>query len=293
MSKYEVVRLDESNLHLLDTLYLDVYKKRVPRVYFRKKYDTGFTGARHIGYFACDGKRPVAFYGVVPVLMSMSGKTVLAAQSCDTMTAPDHRNRGLFTELAEKTFALAAAEGITFVFGFPNEASYPGFIGKLRFDHLHTMNRYVFHFGDTLYKKTIGRLANLPAAAPGAIQNSLLNEGWDGVYYNQKYLKYKQFSGGRAVSVKGRSAWLKYRRHVIIGAFWPNERGNETVFLSELARCSNAVTLTAMVSPDTEADSRFSGIQQAAPGFPVIVRALDPRANYTRLKFQYADIDIF
>lgn len=61
----------------------------------------------------------------------MNNQEILVAQSGDTMTAPDHRGKGLFIILAKKAYKLAAAHNIRFIFGFPNENSFPGFKNKL------------------------------------------------------------------------------------------------------------------------------------------------------------------
>ena len=61
----------------------------------------------------------------------MGNRTVLGAQSGDTMTHPQHTGKGLFTQLAKKTYETAKGEGIEFIFGFPNKNSFPGFIKKL------------------------------------------------------------------------------------------------------------------------------------------------------------------
>jgi len=58
-------------------------------------------------------------------------KTVIAAQSGDAMTNFAYTGKGFFTQLGEKTDALLKAENIEFVYGFPNQNSYPGYIKKL------------------------------------------------------------------------------------------------------------------------------------------------------------------
>jgi len=73
----------------------------------------------------------VGHYAIVPVRLSITGKTVLASQSLNTLTHPDYRRRNIFETLAKKVYAEAARDGIRIVYGFPNQFSYPGLIRKL------------------------------------------------------------------------------------------------------------------------------------------------------------------
>ena len=54
-----------------------------------------------------------------------------SAQSMTTMTHPDYRNRGVFTQLAADLYARAEASGVRMVWGMPNTQSHFGFREKL------------------------------------------------------------------------------------------------------------------------------------------------------------------
>jgi len=111
----------------------------------KKKYDTSAFGSRDIGFFAEDEDGfPAAYYGVFPIRATYNGKSIIIAQSGDTMTDPDHRKKGLFTKLAIETYKYAGKNNISFIFGFPNKFSYPGFKKKL--DWLFFGNMYEFVF---------------------------------------------------------------------------------------------------------------------------------------------------
>lgn len=83
--------------------------------------------------------RIVGQYAIVPVRVKIGSKTILASQSLDTMTHPDYRRQGMFETLAKKVYDEARNEGIYLVYGFPNEFSYPGFIKKLNWFYIDTM----------------------------------------------------------------------------------------------------------------------------------------------------------
>src|SRR5664280_921407 len=66
-------------------------------------------------------------YAVVPSLLSHRGQQVIGYRSMTTMVHPDGRGRGLFTELANRTYAMLLQDGAPLVYGFPNGNSAHGF----------------------------------------------------------------------------------------------------------------------------------------------------------------------
>lgn len=96
------------------------------------------------GYGAFADGRLVAVYVVAPVRFKIRDEVGLAAQSLDTMTLPEARGKKLFTRLATLTYAAMAEEGrVLFTYGFPNEASTPGFRKYLDWSFLEPLPRFV------------------------------------------------------------------------------------------------------------------------------------------------------
>lgn len=106
------------------------------------KYNTKAFGVEYLGYMAYHNETAIAYYGVLPVPFVLNGKNVIAVQSADTMTHPDYRRHGLFPLLAKKTYELAKQEGASFVFGWPNQNSYPSFKNKLDWRDLGNMVKF-------------------------------------------------------------------------------------------------------------------------------------------------------
>lgn len=291
MSKHRIARLGPHNIHHLEALHKAVYGKTCKQHYYQLKYNTAYTGAEHIGFLAYEQEQPIAFYGAVPVIMLVQKQKVLAAQSCDTMTHPAHRKKGLFIELAKLTFDLAKASGIHFVFGFPNQHSYPGFIKHLGFTHSETMNRYSMRYESSLYRSLYYRLwkARLSKAVK-PLTNSLITEGFDGVVYDQAWFDYKQYDRTYTVeNTKGR-AWIKCAHGLWIGAL---ETGDASKTIRAVVQASKTREITLMVSPGTALDAQLTRMQPAEAGFAIITKNLSRRYDLSKLKFQLADIDIF
>lgn len=294
MTKYNIARLGAGNIDHLRALYKAVYGKDCGVAYFSMKYDTAYTGAQYTGYIAYDGHTPVAYYGVVPMLVSMQGKPVLAAQSCDTMTHPAYRRQGLFIELAQQAFVLARQEGIHLVFGFPNQHSYPGFIRHLGFVHQHTMMRYTFRFPGSLYHKLHFKVWQTFAAKnPAGISNPLLQEGFDGIIYNDAWLAYKRYSPSHVLNTTQGTAWLKAAHGLWTGTVNLNSRHHMRSLIQDLAKKTKAAEITLMISPGTMLNEQLEKCAEPQQGFAVIIKNLSGAYQTNRFKFQLSDIDIF
>lgn len=86
-----------------------------------------------------DQGRIVGHYTVIPTRFRVQGKEAYLALSCDTMIDPDYQKRGLFTALARRVYERMESEGrMGAVWGFPNEASLPGFTRHLNWRVLKT-----------------------------------------------------------------------------------------------------------------------------------------------------------
>ena len=83
----------------------------------------------------------VGQYAAIPTrfrLNAGAGEERTFAMSCDTMTHPDYQRQGMFVTLAQELYAsLAEQDGVSTVWGFPNAASHPGFVGRLGWFDVH------------------------------------------------------------------------------------------------------------------------------------------------------------
>lgn len=95
-----------------------------------------------------EGDVLVGHYAIVPMPLSSGDVRKNSYISMTTMVAESHRKFGLFTQLAQDTYAAAAKLGVDFVFGFPNSQSSPGFRKRLEWtlpesDYVATIDRAV------------------------------------------------------------------------------------------------------------------------------------------------------
>ncbi|MBV6404718.1 MAG: GNAT family N-acetyltransferase [Flavobacteriales bacterium] len=86
-----------------------------------------------VGFNAWSGGTLAAHYVTIPMRAVVDGAVEAGLLSLNTATHPEHQGKGLFTRLAEATYAAGAAQGKGFVVGVANANSTPGFTRKLSF----------------------------------------------------------------------------------------------------------------------------------------------------------------
>lgn len=86
-----------------------------------------------VGFDAYHGEHLAAHYACIPVRLSISGKGCSGLLSLNTATHPDYQGKGLFTQLATRTYEHGADLGLQAVYGIANANSTPGFTRKLGF----------------------------------------------------------------------------------------------------------------------------------------------------------------
>lgn len=91
------------------------------------------------------------------------GQLINCYQSCFTATSREHRGKKIFQNLIRSAHDILGARGAAFVFGFPNENSYPLFTKKLNYRELPAMK--VTTFNIPLYRDTIFRTTHLTLSA--------------------------------------------------------------------------------------------------------------------------------
>jgi len=130
MNTYTYKAFSENDINTVQALLTDVYKNdKFSLNYLKWQYLKNPFG-RVISYNAFYQDKLVAHYAVIP---QRSHDDKIYCLSVNTATSPDHLRKGLFTILAEKTYALAKQKGFEHIVGVANENSIHSFIKKLYF----------------------------------------------------------------------------------------------------------------------------------------------------------------
>jgi hypothetical protein len=311
MAEYTFERISKDNLKHLVTLYRNAFHVNVGIDYLEKKYNTSVFGVEYIGYVAmAENGIPAAYYGVFPIGCEYEGKRMICAQSGDTMTHSDHRGKGLFIELAGKTYALAKESGIAFVYGFPNNNSYPGFVNKLSWQHREDLNLFsikimtlplaklakkvnAFRVFYDLYVRLILLFYKKETAG---FPNSLTAEGENGIIHDRHFFDYKKYSNTSILKLRGKRAWVKIDGRLWIGDIeHVSEQGFREVIssLKTLAFLIGADQIHFHTHPGTDYNAFISNLGKVKSKNPIGFLDLDSGIDIASFKFQSGDFDTF
>lgn len=307
---YQIERLGKDRIRDLERLYKAVYKTAPPENYYQNKYNTAYTGVEHIGYLAYNLQGlPIAYYGVMPCFIQYKGEIILSAQSGDTMTHPEFRNRGLFVELAEVTFELCRENGIPFIFGFPNQNSYHGFVQKLGWQVTETMECFSlsvmtlpiaaatqkFKWIKPLYKQYSRFVVKRYRTTETGLPNSILNEGFGGVYRDKNYLQYKTYGNTFVLQISKAKVWVKINNALMIGDLdLAGEDFEKTMaVIRQIALKLGIKQIYFQACVNTQLHTLFKQRFKSIPSYPVIFKDLGTDISFEQIKFTFADIDIF
>ena len=196
------------------------------------KFDTPSGVIKDLGYIAYSEKNePSGFYGVYPFKAVIDKEIVLVSQSGDTMVHKAHERKGLFTSLANKTYALCKEEGIKGVFGFPSASSYYGFVNKLGWTHKENFRKYLFiiftiPFSEMSHKFKIlsplfhfWRYIVLKFYKKGDyFRGNILDDEQDGIYRDIDYWNYKVKNNSiKVIRMHGCDVIIKFEGNLGIG----------------------------------------------------------------------------
>ncbi|WP_431210729.1 GNAT family N-acetyltransferase [Puia sp. P3] len=262
-----------------------------PRI--SKKYATEYTGASFIGYFAYDQHgTPAAYYGVMPCLIQYDNRLFLSAQSGDTMTHPDHRNKGLFVRLCTLTIELARKEHIVLIFGFPNQNS-AGINGKIGWTTTGNLEGFRIPVSTLPLEGLTRRIPFLQRPyktySKAVLGKYLLPEkgisgsAINGIYRDQAWFDYKTYSNTYVIRLGKAKAWISLGDNLTIGNIQTQEQplGLTLYHLKKLAARLGIRNLFFHSSPGTPLHLEFAKRYQPFTSFPVLFNDLGSGIPFT------------
>jgi hypothetical protein len=311
--EYRLKRHDESVYADLRYLFREANGADIPEEFFKKKYDTAWTGKKFIGYTAFDENgRPAASYAVLPCFARFKGEKILAAQIVDVVTHPAHRMKGLFVLVAQKTHELAKAEGIKYLLGFPNKNSYPGFVKYLGCIHTEDLQQFTvktkalpllkaankFRLFRPFYNAYSNLLITFMRPQKRFLPSSVLTDGCDGIEHTADFFSYKSFGGNYLLKTGNFTVWVKAEDGFILGDISRFEEKEFEKFdraMKRLCFLFGVHQYTAASSPGAFIDRVFSRKYQAYKGIAVIYLDLNMPVSpdEANLKYVLGDSDTF
>ncbi|WP_299107787.1 GNAT family N-acetyltransferase [uncultured Tenacibaculum sp.] len=303
---YYLEPVSENNLEDIKYLIKSIYDRDSSIETIGKKYDTSGFGEYTVGYIAYheETKEPSAYYGVFPIVFEYKGKKILAAQSGDTMTHPNHRRKGLFTKLAKETYELAKAKGVEFVFGFPVEASYYGFVKKLDWKHDNDIQKYDFFTLSIpysyLFKKHHNKIASFLLKGrknKDSYPNSNIDLNLPKIERSTSFYEYKNKEGNFNVNFLGLKIWFHIKGVTMIIAdleFGRKTSIRSVIFkLRVLATILGVVRVSFHLTNNSSLNDMLKSKYKNKKGLAVGYVNFSSELPLNELCFTYADFDTF
>jgi len=309
---YTIHKLNDENRKDILKIYEDAFGIEVSIEFLQRKQKTSFAGFEDVGFIAYDENNiPAAFYGVYPCQIESQGKLFLAAQSGDTMTHSAHSGKGLFTQLALKTYEYCKEQGFHCIFGFPNENSFPGFIKRLGWSHFDDLTPYLirvkcipwirlkntFRLPQSIHNKWCRFILNrLKKGQP--FSSSCKTDDTPVVDHSKDFFTYKTYAENYLIQLKGINVWLKFDdTFLIIGDLeqCTDEKFLETIkSLKRIALWMGLPHLRFHASPNTWGEMVFKKYGEAMElSYPVGGINFTQEIQLEKMKFTAADNDTF
>ncbi len=309
-SEYRIVRANHENIKDLSRLFKESRGIDISEKYLQNKYNTAYTSKTYLAHFAYakDGT-PAAFFCLFPGFLKIDGLKKLSGQSADIITHKEHQRKGLFGLLGRETEKLALAEGVNYLYAFPNDNSFPGFTRSLNWHHSGNFHQYIFKNSGIpiyrifrklrlqfLYKIWVSFVLRNSTKSNDSFINSQMNSKDDSAWKDADYYQYKHYNPSFQFTWKGVSIWAKIDGSLIIGDIdlSKNHSANEIITkLKKLTSLLGLDQLTISASNESEIDKLFSSKNPFVLGVPIVFKnLLNPEQNLS-LKFTGADLDVF
>jgi hypothetical protein len=225
------------------------------------------------------------------------------------MTHPQYRYKGMFVELSNRAFDLCRQLGIRLIFGFPNQNSYHGAVSKLGWKMTGTMTCFTIPIKALpleaafkkmklwqLYKKYCGYILRKKILPFEGISNSVITDAFAGVHRNGDYLNYKTYSSSKVIAIDNVKVWIKLEQGLLIGDIKGINKKNFNGVIIQLKKIAVLLGLRKIqfhCSYGTSLHQLFATTYQPTPSFPVLFQDFGPGIPLEKIKFTFADIDIF
>jgi hypothetical protein len=195
-----------------------------------------------------------AQYFTIPSALHIPAKgEVPALLSVNTATSPQHQRRGLFKRSALSTFSRAGDLGYESVYGFPNDASLPGF-QKMKFDKCETLSLYFSVFNPLTFLTGAGTLVRNWGFPQFVEAPSSLSQMSEDVFYPESSSR-EQF-----LHVPRTQKWCQWRyvdhptRKYLS---WRGEKSSIVLRVFQLGKIRIAIIFDVFGDFDAESASQF------------------------------------
>lgn len=286
LRSYRIEPLRAENFNDLVKLYNLIHPADKDMQRFSRKFDTAVFGSSPIGHLAYSTDNSIAaYYGIFPITLQHKGKAVKGAQSGETMTHPEHRNRGLFAHLAQLTIQSAKQAGIQFIFGIPNNNSKRG-LEKAGWRQQGTMIEYRMTCSPSLKARAIRKLSL--SYFSGYLERLVSSRRMDrvpeqfkqeraafSVMHSIDFFRSKVHPSNHFLEFTDAFAFVKIEQYSIkLGDYRMKKGGDETRFWNELRKLGDgagAYSVVFQLSPGLEKEYSIPRPVKRSEAQPIMI----------------------
>jgi hypothetical protein len=290
-------------------LYKQVFGTDYTLDFIKAKYGSDYTGITAQGHFAFFEKKPVAFHGAIPVIMTQGGQKELCAQYGDAMTLKSHAGNGLFTILGQKTDELLQTLGVRFAWGFPNQNSEYGYVNKLNWLGTERMQAYILKINnlstEQLLRKSkifskLGqsriekKLENLIIPKTNIHSINVIKVG--GIDRSNSFYKYRSFTSNYFINLNGTQIWIKPQGGLLVGDLEVKSEEQVLKTVDELKQFAKELGLHQVViqaSPKSKLNQILKSKYDVIDSWLIGYKSFNSEFELEKLQFTYGDLDTF
>jgi len=137
--KYKIIKYNKKYFQSLVKLFYDSHQLIKSTEFFKYRLSKTPYG-NPITYLMKYENKIVGSHSIRPLLLKIKNHDVLGGLSYNLMTHPDHRNKGIFINLVQKTQEEVKKQNYNFVLGFASSNAINGFSKKLKHTNLGPIN---------------------------------------------------------------------------------------------------------------------------------------------------------
>lgn len=313
--EYIFEKLDEARLIDLKYLFKKTFLVEYSIEEIKQKHFLCSGDIKYIGFLAYkkSSNEPAAFHGVFPTEMNFQGKKILTAQVGDIMTHPNHQKKGLFVQLALLTYQLCKELKISFLFGFPNQISYPGFIKYLNFTEKERLLNFTLFENKLEYNRFTRKnklLSSVQFKLVKLVFQRLYREGnsfensnhldsqLGFICHNENYYQQKESTTKFLVQIKGVNVWLSIsQNHLAIGDIDTLDQKKISSILRQLKQMLVLMGLRFLTFGGSKNALLVKlilklGYTQRESYRPIFLD-FDGKVNFDQVSFLNSDVDVF
>lgn len=306
--QYDYKFLENDDARALLPLYQNAFGLTVRSEYVESKFFAEYQKINASSFASISGSKIVSFYGIICQKAIYNKDVFYIAQSCDSMTHKEHSGKGLFLNLAKKSYQKLEESGIKFVYGFPNKLIYGLRIKKLKWLHNENINVFKFKIKTLPFAKLIKKLPALKPlyffylnkmlrnnfSSASFFQNSVVKENVGGILHDADYFKYKGGKDKYVLKVNGINLWVKFDGLMWVGDFEHTSADEFSKCLSCLKKMAVKTGCTSIVFHYHEGcvnDILLKTFQQPVETIPYGFLSLEEAPVPRQFNFTGSDFD--